>query len=311
MSGDIYHTREVRDLAWACFSPPLMHSHELADADQTIANCGLGLSPVREQWLRELDRQPESLHRHLSTLHNTRLGLYFESLWHFFLQQDPLVDLLGHNLAVRTSYKTIGEFDCLYYCHQRERHFHLELAVKYYLSQRGQTTKEPASHWNEWLGPNNKDNLERKVSHLTQHQIQLGKHPAAQPALQQLGIEELSKEIEIKGYLFQSQSDRLPAPHGYNHQRHLCRWITIDQLTPFLHERNDHSYSILDKTHWLAGALSDDCHAAATPTQSLISQLSTWFHTDNRPQLIVAFSAEGVEQKRFFVTGPDWPTQSA
>ena len=130
MSGYIYQTREVRDLAWACFSPSPMHSHDLAAIDQTIANCGLRLSPARERWLVDLDRQPEPLHRHLSALHNNRLGLYFERLWHFFLQQDPLVDLLAHNLAVRTPQKTIGEFDCLYYCHQRARHFHLELAVK-------------------------------------------------------------------------------------------------------------------------------------------------------------------------------------
>lgn len=287
-----------------------MHSHELADADQNIANCELHLSPAREQWLRELDRQPESLQRHLSTLHNKRLGLYFESLWHFFLHQDPHVDLLAHNLAVRTPQKTVGEFDCLYYCHQRERHFHLELAVKYYLSQRSHTTEEPSSHWYEWLGPNNKDNLNRKISHLTQHQIQLGDHPAAQAALQQLGIAELSKEIEIKGYLFQSQSDPLPAPYAFNHQRHLCHWVTVDQLIPFLQERHYSHYSILDKTHWLAGARSEACRASSIPTQSLVAQLSSWFLKDNRPQLIAAFGAEGVEQERFFVTGPDWPAQS-
>jgi hypothetical protein len=311
MSGYIYHTREVRDLAWACFSPPLMHTHGLAEPDQNIANCGLHLSSARQQWLGQLDRQPESLHRHLSTLHNKRLGLYFESLWHFFLQHDPQVDLIAHNLAVRTPEKTIGEFDCLYYCHQREQHIHLELAVKYYLSQRGQTTHEPASQLSEWLGPNNKDNLERKVSHLTRHQIQLGKHPASQPALQQLGIEELSKEIEIKGYLFQSQSDPLPAPHGYNHQRHLCHWVTIDTLVPFLRDLDCSHYSILDKTHWLAGAQLDACRAVAMPTQSLVDQLLTWFLSDSRPQLIVAFGAEDIEQERFFVTGPDWPDPSS
>ena len=114
MYSYIYQTRAVRDLAWACFSPALLHSNVLADADQDIANCGLSLSPAREQWLMEIDRHPEELLRHLSKLHNKRLGLYFESLWHFFLQQDPQVDLIAHNLAVRTPHKTVGEFDCLY-----------------------------------------------------------------------------------------------------------------------------------------------------------------------------------------------------
>jgi hypothetical protein len=30
--------RQVRDLAWACFSPPLLHTEQLADDQHNIAN---------------------------------------------------------------------------------------------------------------------------------------------------------------------------------------------------------------------------------------------------------------------------------
>jgi len=311
MSGDIYQTREVRDLAWACFSPPLLHSESLADVDQNIANCALILTPARQQWLRDVDRQPEALHEHLSALHNNRLGLYFESLWHFFLQQDPQIDLLAHNLAVRTPQKTVGEFDCLYYCHLRQHHIHLELAVKYYLSHRDKTTTQCSSHWNEWLGPNNRDNLHRKIHHLTQHQIQLGEHPAAQTVLNQLGINDLRKEIEIKGYLFQSQTDPLPAPHAFNSKQTLSRWLDIDELEPFLVARRYSAYSILEKTHWLASAHSSPGYDEEIFAHALSQQLSNGFRTDSRPRLIAAFGADGRECERFFVTDRNWPSGSS
>ena len=310
MSGDIYHTREVRDLAWACFSPPMLHSNRVADADQNIDNCGLHLTPARLEWLRAIDRQPASLHQHLNKLHNSRLGLYFESLWHFFLEQDPQVDLLAHNLAVRTPQMTVGEFDCLYYCHQRQRHIHLELAVKYYLSNRDTTTTERSSHWSEWLGPNNKDNLDRKISHLTQHQIQLGEHPAAEAALHQLGINELCKEVEIKGYLFQSQADPMPAPHAFNSDLSLSAWLTIDELGSFLRVRSHTGYSVLEKSHWLAPELLNLAAGHSLTAEALIQQLSDGFLADNRPQLIAACGDDGSEIERFFVTNLNWPLHS-
>ena len=42
-----YTNRHVRDLAWACFSPPLMIVNELADDGDNVANCGLALTPAR------------------------------------------------------------------------------------------------------------------------------------------------------------------------------------------------------------------------------------------------------------------------
>ena len=113
MSNYQYKTREVRDLAWACFSPALFHSEELSDEGQNIANCGLSLTELRQNWLRALDLRPAPLHEHLSKLHSSRLGLYFESLWHFFLQSDSEVDLIAHNLPIRDEGRTVGEFDCL------------------------------------------------------------------------------------------------------------------------------------------------------------------------------------------------------
>jgi len=310
-----YKNREVRDLAWACFSPPLLLSEELSEPGQALANCGLSFTPQRQAWLRQVDSKPYALHDHLNKLHNSRLGLYFETLWHFFLGQDRQVDLIAHNLPIRDQGRprghTVGEFDCLYFCRERNRHFHLELAVKYFLSHRQSTTNQPRSHWHEWLGPGNRDHLDRKIKHLTQHQILLGDHPAARQQLDELGIDSLIKEVEIKGYLFQSLADPLPAPRGFNPKHRLALWLTINTLGDFVNQQQDSRYCVLAKSHWLSLASASAQAKPLLPGRALIENLAEHFNRDSRPRLVAAFNAAGDEEQRFFVTGQSWPTTSA
>ncbi|MBE9538918.1 MAG: DUF1853 family protein [Proteobacteria bacterium] len=310
MSDYQYKTREVRDLAWTCFSPALFHSENLSDDGQNIANCGLGLTAPRQSWLRALDKRPAALHEHLKKLHSSRLGLYFESLWHFFLHCDAEVDLIAHNLPIRDKGHTLGEFDCLYYCRQRQRHFHLELAVKYYLSHRQSTSGQNVSHWNEWLGPSNTDHLDRKINHLIQRQIQLGDHPVARTALNKLGIDTLTKEVEIKGYLFQSLSDPLTAPYAHNCQNRLCRWLTIEELESYLDTLDSSRFYLLPKAQWLAPANFITSRESLLDGSLLNKALSEHFQLRGRPQLVSAIDKLGNESQRFFVTGLLWPANS-
>ncbi len=310
MSQYHYKTREVRDLAWACFSPPLFHTVALHGDDKAVSNCALVLSEQRRRWLHDLDTKPEALHNHLRKLRSTRLGLYFESLWHFFLASDPQIDLIAHNLPVRAAGKTVGEFDCLYYCQKRRAYFHLELAVKYYLSHRRTTTNNTASQWREWLGPTNTDHLDRKIEHLFGHQIMLGEHPAGQSALQQLGINSFNREVEIKGYLFQSRADPLQPPQGYNDENILSAWLNVAELPNFLAAASSAQYCQLDKPQWLAPAQAGVHANQLMGSMKLVEKLNRHFNNQGRPVLLAAFDDAGEEQRRFFVTGADWPTNS-
>lgn len=305
-----YKTREVRDLAWACFSQSLFHSEMLSADKPAISNCGLALTDERQAWLDQLDKSPLALHRHLQTLQSTRLGLYFESLWHFFLQSDPLVDLITHNLPVRDGGRTLGEFDCLYYCHARARHFHLELAVKYYLSNRQITTGLHTSQWREWLGPTNTDNLERKVNHLTQHQIKLGEHPIAIEALRTFNIEKPGREIEIKGYLFQDAYDPLSPPLGHNSENSLCHWLPVVQLPSYIAACDSFSFCQLDKPQWLAPALASAHTNTLLGKVEITELVSRHFANGGRPVMLAGFNESGAEHQRFFVTSTRWPTDS-
>ncbi len=310
-----YQTQEVRDLAWACFSPSLLltrelHTNELADRMPNITQCGLALTPARLAWLEGLDRDSSELLGHLSQQRSHRLGVYFEHLWHFFLQQDPATDLVAHNLPVHHRGKTLGEFDCIYFCHERQRHFHLELAVKYFLSHRRATTDESTSHWNEWLGPNTNDRLDRKVEHLMQRQIKLGDNPVAREQLRGLGIPELDKEVEMKGYLFQSSADPLPPPHGFNPQQFLNRHVALPLLGKHLDKlgrRSACSYLVLPRARWLSTACIDRDRDSAMSREQLGSRLNRQLAADKRPQLVAALDENGVESQRFFVTLPLWP----
>lgn len=300
-----YQTREVRDLAWACFSPPLLLTRQLDDGQSGAANNPLSLTRQRQAWLQGLDRDAMPLLEHLAQQRSHRLGVYFEHLWHFFLAEDPATELLAHNLPVREQGKTLGEFDCLYYCHQRRQHIHLELAVKFFLSHRQDTGCGEASHRHEWLGPNTADRLDLKVNHLMQRQIRLADRPAAHDALLALGIGELAREVEIKGYLFQSLADPLPPPRGFSPQHRLETWLDIGQLEHFLVDKSAR-YQPLPRAQWLSGAQLSPGEAALDSKQ-LTTLLREHLLADPRPQLVAALGPDGLETLRFFVTRPDWP----
>lgn len=299
-------TPQVRDLAWSCFSACLMNTEQLADAEPIAGNCALLLTQERADWLAQLDLEPTPLLQHLSPLHCYRLGIYFEKLWHFFLQEDPAVELVAHNLPVHHEGKTLGEFDCIYYCHQRQRHVHLELAVKYYLGHRRTATTCDHSECSEWLGPNAADRLDLKVGHLMTRQIRLADHPVALRQLRDLGISQLDREVEIKGDLFRPRSDPLPAPRAFNPGHAMQAWLPIDQLRALVEERGGGSYQLLPRHRWLARAQPDPLSPKLDGiTLSAVSRAR--LRKDSRPLLVAAVDDYGMELDRFFITPDHWP----
>lgn len=298
--------RYVRDLAWACFSPALMHTDKLADDQHNVANCGLSLTAQRRDWLARLDREPRQLLDYLANKPQSRLGLYFERLWHFFLQEDPSVELLAHNLPVREGSKTLGEFDCLYFCRERQRHYHLELAVKYFLAHSATGSDPLSRHWHVWLGPNSRDRLDLKVEHMMQRQIRLSEKTAARTELEKLGITDLAYEVEIKGWLFSNPSQPQAAPRGHNAERPIEHWLRHNELAGHLKSAAYERLAILPRLQWLAPTLLSDVEGL--PCLELQQLLDDHFEQSVRPTLIAAFGDSDEELCRFFVAGQKWPT---
>src|SRR5690606_11298285 len=72
----------VRDLAWCCLSPPLITG--LADINELpLSHDNLWT------WLHQLDGHPDTLVNLINQRKSTRLGLYYETLWHFYFMQNP------------------------------------------------------------------------------------------------------------------------------------------------------------------------------------------------------------------------------
>ena len=303
----VFSNRLVRDLAWACFSPPLMITGDIADDAHNLANCGLALTPARRSRLAALDENPAPLEAFLGDRLPRRLGLYFEKLWQFFLTDDPAVDLLAHNLPVRDNGQTLGEFDCLYYCHQRRRTFHLELAVKYYLGWSGHGEPADGAAWSSWVGPNAADRLDLKLARLLDHQSRLAQSPAGIATLRNAGIDAPTAEAEIKGWLFSPLGQLLSAPRGYNNERPMGTWLRHSRLASFLAGSTAGGWRILTRLAWLAPSVAD---TPLLDAEQLLQMLDKHFGQRIQPVQLAQFDsgpAGREEVTRIFVVAEHWP----
>jgi hypothetical protein len=300
-----YQTQEVRDLAWACFSPPLLHIGKLAMPDQMIGACALRLTDRRRQWLTQLDGDPTPLLEHLAQRPTHRLGLYFEHLWHFFLHEDAATELVAHNVPLHDGSRTLGEFDCLYYCRERRRHVHLELAVKFFLGL-SHPVSSASGNPSEWLGPDNRDRLDLKLDQLLQRQILLAEQPAARPLLDDLGIDQLDREIALKGYLFQQTAGTPAPPPAFNHQNTLSHWVRLDALDRFIAAHAYTTFMRLPKMQWLSDAQTNDQEKVMS-VATMRATVARYFESEQYPLMIAALDNRQHESARFFVTPTQWP----
>jgi hypothetical protein len=281
---------------------------QLATETSRVADCRLVLTPQRRLWLERLDRDAGALLEHLSRRPTRRLGVYFEQLWHFFLEQDPGTELVAHNLPVHQEGRTLGEFDCIYYCHQRKQHIHLELAVKFYLA--APHPGHDRGDGSQWLGPDTRDRLDLKLSQLLQRQIVLGDHPRARHLLEGLGVVQPAREIAFKGYLFQPLAARLPPPPGYNARRAMNDWLVPGQLAAYCDGLAAQAFECLPKKRWLCAAMRDtpdDLISAA----ELEGAVGDYFRASAYPLLVAALDSSGVEVTRFFVVPEAWPERES
>ncbi len=289
MPGHFYTDPLVRDLAWAGFSPLLIHGPGLAGA-------GLELTDAWRRHLAELDRDATPLREFLGDTPGGRLGLYYERLWHYLLEYDPDTELLAHNLAVRDGHRTVGEFDCIYWCRRREKHVHLELAVKFYLGIAGTEL---------WLGPGQHDRLDQKLHHLTARQSRLSQHPAARAVLNKLGIQDCISVVDIKGYLFAPMAGA-SAPEYHNPANPLRTWYTWSQfreLDPL--PESWQGWQKIPRRRWLSAYSVNDGQRRGT--EAMAELLASRLGHGSRPVQLAACDASGREQRRCFITPDNWP----
>lgn len=293
----------VRDLAWAVFSSPLMGLLPGSDAQIYAPSA----DTEDWQWLEQLDRQPEPLVSALAAGSSTRLGLYFERLWQFYLQHRANWTLLAHNLPVTQEGRTLGAFDFL--LRQDEQLWHLELTVKFYLGVSGLTQPEA---WHQWRGPDSSDRLDIKLERLRTHQLALSQHPESAKLLGDLAGDGVSwqRGLVMKGYYFypgnSGSHHSHPSPIGA-HPSHLRgTWWYLDEFLSQIHTGHWHLPS---KMSWLSPVQLFE-PSALVSGPALAQALRETVGEAQRAVLLTRMAPHAGawhEQERVFVVPAYWP----
>lgn len=117
--------------------------------------------------LNVLDQNPSELIEFVKKLKSTRLGLRFEYLFWFWLQDqaNQQFELIQHSIQIIEGKNTIGEMDFLVRNLETQHIEHWEVALKYYLGESDLSLVH-------WYGLNRSDTLNRKLRHFSEKQFQ-------------------------------------------------------------------------------------------------------------------------------------------
>lgn len=242
-----FHSPLVRDLVWALLSPALINSN----------NSNHNPSPrwfreaftLIEPHLQQLDHNDAPLQRHLDTAPSSRLGIYFERLWSYWLQYNGRYEMLAHNLQVMQDQHTLGEFDFIVRDTHADQIEHWELAVKFYLGV------PPLREAHHWFGANIRDRLDLKYCHLVDKQLTLSETlPGRNTCLTQ-GWNVSQRRLISKGRLYYPYTDTPPdvqcAPR-YIDTHHLTGyWLTYSAFLQLAGTFPLAGYRWLQRTEWL------------------------------------------------------------
>ncbi|AIR91529.1 DUF1853 family protein [Pseudomonas cremoricolorata] len=292
----------VRDLAWALVSPPLM-SEPGAAQRHPLAGSAWADHPQRlRDWLERLDHHSQPLDQWLAQRRSGRLGLYYERLWHFALEQAPGIELLARNLPIRDAGRTLGELDVL--LRDNAGVHHLELAIKLYLGPEQAAATDPG----QWLGPGCHDRLGSKLSHLATHQLPMAARAEAQSALHALGIGQVQSQLWLGGYLFYPWANACSSPAGAGAEHLRGHWLRHRDWPRFALERGPGRWQMLERQHWLAPA------AIAEEALWSSAQFQHWragLDEQSPARLLVRLepSSAGIwqEVERVFLVADRWP----
>lgn len=264
-----------RDQIWSVLGPPLLRNSASCDP---------------AQWLPDdAFRQLASCQSPAPDFTSPRLGFMFETLW-----QDALTTFgLPHlsNLQIQQNGRTLGELDLI--LQQSDPAQHIELALKFYLGI-----------GSDWVGPNLRDLLSRKIRHTFDHQLPLASAPAARAVLDAKGIHRCDSAALMRGCLFHPTHGLTPAPLPAEVSPHHWRgyWCPVGDAGSCLPEGR---WYVLSKPDWLSPVLAKFSVSRA----DLLQYLASYFRHLSTP-ISIALVMEGpygwAEHQRWMIVSDHW-----
>ena len=239
-----------RDMIWSLFGPSLLRRELSTPLENLLPQC-----------------QPELLMTDTPVtmdFQSPRLGFCFEQLWHTGFQACGVEHV--SNLQIQTddngTVRTLGELDLL--LPQKDQILHIELALKFYLGVK-----------DDWIGPNRRDLLSRKLTHTFGHQLPLVQSPEAAKAINATGLATDNRPVNsvaiMRGCLFHPIHDigcaDLPAEISPDHWRGY--WCPANQLELL----PDADWYVLSKPDWISPVVS----TFAVSTNDLRQYLNCYF----------------------------------
>ncbi|MCO7227364.1 DUF1853 family protein [Pleionea sp. CnH1-48] len=231
-----------QQLLWAqwrhCITspPPVMCQDFFSDSGQSLEDF------VYVLWRFVEKNQAACLQQLLeaiAALKTLRLGERFEAFWQLAFYWHPDYTILTNNFAIRTQERTLGELDLLVLHIPSQRHFHLELAVKFYLGVGS------ASSHQHWVGPGLQDRLDNKLSKLKDHQLSLLQMEQSQQMMLSHGWNDIESYSIIRGNLFTQLASSLMPSSGHHFWAEKNVWLNI-------FEEQSYDWIELDKSMWLS-----------------------------------------------------------
>ena len=297
-------TPQVRDLAWAILSPPMLAVTEWPQRHPLSGSDWVQSPQTLEDFLWRLDQDSTPLIEWLSRSSIRRLGLYYERLWHFAIHHAPGVELMAANLPIRVGGHTLGELDMV--LRDREGIHHVELAIKFYLGPRDADGRDPA----HWRGPGSLDRLGLKLAHLNDHQLPISAREESRQVLAGLGIESFSAELWLGGYLLYPSPAQGASPQGVHPDHLRGSWVYQKDWSTFAAQRPDSRWQLLPRPEWLGPARYDDVwrHEAF---QDWLALLDPKAPAQLLVRLVQAPDGHWEEAERVFLLSDLWPTLAA
>ena len=233
-----------------------------------------------------------------------RVGHYFERLVLFYLKHIRKVEIVANGLQLQEYGQTVGELDFVFR-EEAGQLQHWEAAVKFYLHFPG--SSKCGSHF---IGPDSRDNFEKKRQRLFEHQLPLSARRFPDIA---------ERHAFVKGRIFYHPEHlpprTLPGQLSRNHLRGV--WIYHRELTWLsrLAERasgKSVQARVLPKPFWLSPEKVELSAAESDlkTVEELQGKLKLHFRDSATPRLVSLLAKEigaWCEFERVFVVPESWP----